>query len=96
MLTGTPDTKMLAHHDTSDVPHPDLQRLRERLSGLLESMAHYSPGTDHLPILDSSVDISTETISDGKYRPHQESIHGLRILRDAVRRDLDVLVMVTL
>ncbi|KAI0767407.1 hypothetical protein C8Q74DRAFT_1280197 [Fomes fomentarius] len=74
-----------------EVPHPDLQKLRSELREIYTAMATY--GSSQLaakpPILDSSLDLSGD--SNNEFHSHQDAVHGLRALRDAVRRDLDVL-----
>ncbi|KAL1948499.1 hypothetical protein VTO73DRAFT_12574 [Trametes versicolor] len=41
------------------------------------------------PILDSSIDLDGQ--SNDEFHSHQDAVHGLRGLRDSVKRDLDVL-----
>lgn len=75
-----------------EVPHPDLQRLRSELREIYIAMATF--GSSQLaakpPILDLSGD------SNNEFHSHQDAVHGLRALKDAVRRDLDVLEKVSL
>lgn len=79
----------------SALPHPELHDLRDRLREIYTAMATF--GSAHLsvrpPILDSSIDLSGDT--NDEFHSHQDAVHGLRALRDAVRRDLDVLEKVS-
>ncbi|RDX52586.1 hypothetical protein OH76DRAFT_169551 [Lentinus brumalis] len=72
------------------VRHPELHDLRSQLREIYTAMATF--GSTQLaakpPILDSSIDLSRES---EEFHSHQDAVHGLRALRDAVRRDLDVL-----
>ncbi|KAI0752674.1 hypothetical protein C8Q80DRAFT_1217165 [Daedaleopsis nitida] len=72
-------------------PHADLQVLRDQLRKIYNAMATF--GSSQLaakpPILDSSVDQSGDASEE--FHSHQDVVHGLRALQDAVRRDLDVL-----
>lgn len=78
------------------MPHPELQDLRRQLRQIYAAMATF--GTAQLsarpPILDSSMDLTGET--NEEFHSHQDAVHGLRALRDAVKRDLDVLEKVSL
>ncbi|KAF8892935.1 glycosyl hydrolase family 61-domain-containing protein [Infundibulicybe gibba] len=67
---------------------PDLQALRTRLQKIHDSICRFQPLTAKPPILDSSVDI--DSVEDNQWL-QQESIPGLKKLRDAVKIDLDVL-----
>ncbi|KAG5644668.1 hypothetical protein DXG03_007967 [Asterophora parasitica] len=71
-------------------PHPALQHLRLKLKDIYEAISNYQPSTSRPPILDSSLDIATETNEDGQWL-QQDNIQGLRKLRDSVKIDLDVL-----
>ncbi len=77
------------------VRHPELHDLRSQLREIYHAMATF--GSTQLaakpPILDSSIDLSRES---EEFHSHQDAVHGLRALRDAVRRDLDVLEKVSL
>ncbi|KAM5545929.1 hypothetical protein V8D89_000055 [Ganoderma adspersum] len=72
-------------------PHPELQDLRGRLRDIYAAMATF--GSAQLsakpPILDLSMDLSGD--ANEEFHSHQDAVQGLRALRDAVRRDLDVL-----
>ncbi|KAI0717893.1 hypothetical protein C8T65DRAFT_707031 [Cerioporus squamosus] len=72
-------------------PHPELHNLRSQLREIYNAMATF--GSAQLaakpPILDSSIDLSRD--GSEEFHSHQDAVHGLRALRDAVRRDLDVL-----
>ncbi|OBZ76717.1 hypothetical protein A0H81_03223 [Grifola frondosa] len=69
--------------------HPELQTLRTQLRDIYGAMSSYEPSIAKPPILDSSIDLSGDVNEDAHNR--QESVQGLRALRDSVRRDLDVL-----
>ncbi|KAI0356935.1 hypothetical protein OH77DRAFT_1451946 [Trametes cingulata] len=75
----------------ADTPHRELHVLRDELREIFRAMADF--GTSRLaarpPILDSSVDLGGD--SKEEFHSHQDAVHGLRALRDAVKRDLDVL-----
>ncbi|KAH9927955.1 uncharacterized protein BXZ73DRAFT_48573 [Epithele typhae] len=72
--------------------HPKLHDLRVRLRSIYEAIATF--GTvqlaDKPPILESSIGQSGGDVGE-EFHAHQDAVHGLRALRDAVRRDLDVL-----
>ncbi|KAH9947792.1 hypothetical protein B0H21DRAFT_852125 [Amylocystis lapponica] len=68
-------------------PHPKLQELRLQLKKIYQSLAVHGPTVPKPPILDSSVDLSGRDAAQG----HQDPVPGLQALRDAVRRDMDVL-----
>ena len=76
-------------------PHPELQDLRQRLRDIHAAMATF--GSAQLaarpPILDLSMDLSGDASEE--FHSHQDAVQGLRVLRDAVRRDLDVLEKVS-
>ena len=80
---------------TSSPPHPELQDLRERLRDVHAAMATF--GSAQLaakpPILDLSMDLGGD--SNEEFHTHQDAVQGLRVLRDAVRRDLDVVEKVS-
>ncbi|KAI1787292.1 hypothetical protein LXA43DRAFT_1030048 [Ganoderma leucocontextum] len=75
----------------SSSPHPQLQDLRGQLRDIYAAMATF--GSAQLaakpPILDLSMDLSGDTSEE--FHSHHDAVHGLRALRDAVKRDLDVL-----
>ncbi|KZT08168.1 uncharacterized protein LAESUDRAFT_676817 [Laetiporus sulphureus 93-53] len=75
-----------------DAVHPELQSLRSQLRGILQDMANFGPTVSKPPILDTSFDHGRPEgeKENANAAPH-ESVSGLRALRDAVRRDLDVL-----
>lgn len=77
------------------IHHPELQNLRRQLREIYDAMATF--GSAQLaakpPILDSSIDPSRD--GSEEFHSHQDAVHGLRALRDAVRRDLDVLEKVS-
>lgn len=63
--------------------HPELHALRSHLQHILEDMSRYAPVIFKPPILDSSYDSAKES--------GQESVPGIRALRDAIKQDLEVL-----
>lgn len=67
-------------------PHPETQKLRQKLQSVLESIASFRPSVAKPPIIDASINIAGEPSDENQ---HQEAVHGLRYLRDAVRRDLE-------
>ncbi|KAI9056369.1 hypothetical protein FKP32DRAFT_1662618 [Trametes sanguinea] len=75
----------------SSVTHSELRSLRDQLREIYSAMAHLGPAklAAKPPILDSSVDPGGG--SNDEFHSHQDAIHGLRALREAVKRDLDVL-----
>lgn len=73
----------------STSPHPDLQILRTKLNDILRSISAFGPGTSRPPVIDASVELTGEATDD--ITTQQEALLGLRALRDAVQRDLDVL-----
>ena len=77
------------------IPHPELHNLRDQLCEIYNAMA--TLGSVQLaarpPILDSSIDLSRD--GSDEFHSHQDAVHGLRALREAVKRDLDVLEKVS-
>ncbi|EJF56476.1 hypothetical protein BD309DRAFT_896721 [Dichomitus squalens] len=71
--------------------HPELQGLRTQLRQIHAAMVAFgtAPLSAKPPILDSSIDLNGET--NEEFHSHRDAVHGLRALRDAVKRDLDVL-----
>lgn len=67
-------------------PHPGLQTLRRTLHNVLESIATFGPSVAKPPIIDASIAISGDPSDETQ---HKDAVHGLRALRDAVRRDLE-------
>ncbi|KAI0697354.1 hypothetical protein BC835DRAFT_1270412 [Cytidiella melzeri] len=65
--------------------HTDLHALRSQLRDVYASITTFRPPVAHPPIIDSSVDLVN---GDG---PRQDSVRGLRKLKESVRRDLDIL-----
>ncbi|KAI0634218.1 hypothetical protein C8Q77DRAFT_736937 [Trametes polyzona] len=69
--------------------HPELRRLRDQLRAILDAMVDF--GSAKLaakpPILDSSISLDGEATEE--FHSHQDAVHGLRALRDDVKRDLD-------
>ncbi|KAJ3556738.1 hypothetical protein NP233_g11911 [Leucocoprinus birnbaumii] len=70
--------------------HPELQQLRLKLQEIYAASAHFRPLSLKPPILDSSIENSTESPEESPWT-HQEQIPGLRQLRESIRLDLDVL-----
>ncbi|EKM57228.1 uncharacterized protein PHACADRAFT_27911 [Phanerochaete carnosa HHB-10118-sp] len=68
-----------------DGPHPELQCLRKQLQDMLASMSSFGPTLPKPPIIDSSFDSSADDV------PRREAVRGMRIFKDSVKRDLDVL-----
>lgn len=69
---------------SNDLPHPELQVQRQKLRSILQTIPSFGSGVVKPPVIDASLDSREE-------KPNQDTIPGLRMLRDAVRRDLDVL-----
>ncbi|KAH8097082.1 hypothetical protein BXZ70DRAFT_1009396 [Cristinia sonorae] len=67
-------------------PHPGLQKMRQKLHNILGSISTFRPSVAKPPIIDASITITGEPSDE---QQHQDAIHGLRALRDAVQRDLD-------
>ena len=76
----------MTHAAGLDQPHPELQRLRQKLHSTLESIAAFAPSVARPPIIDASLTANGEPSDENQ---HQDAVHGLRALRDAVRRDLE-------
>jgi hypothetical protein len=72
---------------------PDFEALRRRLQAIHNAMANFNPLTTRPTILDSSVDAGRD---DDDPWLQQEIVPGLKSLRQAVKRDLDVLEGVSL
>jgi hypothetical protein len=77
----------MSYNTHSDNAHPDLAALRARLRHIQESIENFQPLTTKPSILDSSVDVRDE--EEPWLQP--ETVPGLKVLRHAVKRDLDVL-----
>ena len=77
--------------------HSDLEVLRDRLRNLYNAMSTFGSTQFAVkpPILDSSIDLSGGDVSE-EFHSHQDVVHGLRALKDSVKRDLDVLEKVSL
>ena len=74
-----------------NLPHPELQAQREKLRSILQTIPSFGSGIVKPPVIDASFEGSRD-----EEKPHHETIPGLRALRDAVKRDLDVLDKVSL
>ncbi|KIP04047.1 hypothetical protein PHLGIDRAFT_212975 [Phlebiopsis gigantea 11061_1 CR5-6] len=72
----------------TELPHPELHRLRTQLREMLESMSKFVPAMPKPPIIDSSFNLSGHAGEDVQRR---DAIRGMRSLKDTVKRDLDVL-----
>ena len=79
---------------TPELPHPELQIIRSKLNDILKSASTFGPGVTRPPVIDASVEVSGESSED--ITTQQEVLPGLKALRDAVKRDLDVLEKVSL
>lgn len=71
-------------------PHNDLHQLCARLRAIHSSAASFEPPTPRPPIIDASTDIE----GDDEWK-QQENISGMRLLRDAVKGDLERLEAVS-
>lgn len=76
--------------EAQSLPHPELQIQRQRLRAILQAIPLFGSGIVKPPIIDASIDSSGD-----EEKQSQDSVYGLRSLRDAVRRDLDVLEKVS-
>jgi hypothetical protein len=85
---------MLTAHLTSNeiLIHHDLRLLRTRLQDIYLSAASFEPMTPKPPILGTSM----ETNSDEDNQGGQENVPGMRILREAIKSDLERLETVSL
>lgn len=70
--------------------HHDLHTLRSRIQEIHTAIVNFEPMTTKPPILDSSVDSGADSNEDCQWL-QPENVPGLRTLRDAVKKDLDVL-----
>ncbi|KAF5325349.1 hypothetical protein D9619_009615 [Psilocybe cf. subviscida] len=74
-------------------PHPELQKIRRHLSQIHDGIAHFKPLTARPPICDASFEDaarSSEVTEENQWL-HQESVPGLRKLKESIRIDLGVL-----
>lgn len=71
--------------------HPDLCHLRDQLRAILRDMVDFGPTISTPPVLDSSFEAIEQEKTGVEEAVNRESVPGLRSLRDAVQRDLDVL-----
>ncbi|KAI0672331.1 hypothetical protein C8Q78DRAFT_970837 [Trametes maxima] len=75
----------------AETVHSDLHCLLDELREIFAAMADF--GSAKLaakpPILDSSIGLGGD--SKEEFHSHQDAVHGLRALREAVKRDMDVL-----
>lgn len=63
---------------------------RQKLRSILLTIPSFGSGIVKPPVIDASLDVAQE-----EEKPNQDTIPGLRALRDAVRQDLDVLEKVS-
>jgi hypothetical protein len=82
-MSATPNEKMLPTHH-------ELHVLRSRIQEIHTAIVNFEPLTAKPPILDSSVDSGVDSSEDCQWL-QPESVPGLRTLREAVKKDLDVL-----
>ncbi|KAF8958952.1 hypothetical protein BDZ97DRAFT_1906350 [Flammula alnicola] len=73
-----------------NLPHPDLQSLKLQLLQIHDAIANFKPLTERPPILDSSFDAANEINEENQWL-HQESVPGLKKLRENIKIDLGVL-----
>ncbi|KAI0325503.1 hypothetical protein GY45DRAFT_1330178 [Cubamyces sp. BRFM 1775] len=75
----------------SEKVHPELHALRDQLRGIFNAMATFGSAAFAAkpPILDSSMNLGGDP--NEEFHAHQDAVHGMRALREAVKRDLDVL-----
>ena len=73
------------------VAHYDLHLLHALLQNIYESAASFEPLTPKPPILDTSVEIHW----DEESQCGQESVPGMRVLREAIKGDLERLESVS-
>ena len=85
---------MPTEHLTPDetVIHHDLHLLRTRLQDIYVSSASFEPMTPKPPIIDASLEIN----SDEEHQWVQENVPGMKILREAIKGDLERLEIVRL
>ncbi|KAI0657444.1 hypothetical protein C8Q70DRAFT_1073787 [Cubamyces menziesii] len=76
---------------TSQRAHPELHALRDQLREIFNAMATFGSAAFAAkpPILDTSMNLGGDSCEE--FHAHQDAIHGMRALREAVKRDLDVL-----
>lgn len=77
------------------LPHSELRALRSQLQSIYDSIPNVKPHTIKLPILDSSLESTTDTGEDTPWL-QQDQIHGMKKLVESVRVDLDFLDKVSL
>jgi len=71
--------------------HADLDRLRSRLQGILESIHAFEPPIRLPPVLDVSLANDEPSRLGGVRVVGKTVLPGLRGLEESIRRDLDVL-----
>lgn len=71
-------------------PHDDLHQVCSKLRAIHSSAASFEPPRPRPPIIDASTDIE----GDDEWKL-QENISGMRLLRDAVKGDLERLETVS-
>ena len=75
--------------------HPEICHLRDQLRAILRDMVDYGPTICKPPVIDSSFDQKQPEKDEMVDAARRESVPGLRSLRDAMQRDLDVLEKVS-
>jgi hypothetical protein len=74
-------------HSHADNCNRSLQALRTQLEDIRKSIIHFQPPTSKFSVLDSSI----EAGGDEDHWLQQDVVPGLKVLRQSIRRDLDVL-----
>ncbi|KAH9921786.1 uncharacterized protein B0H18DRAFT_1086043 [Fomitopsis serialis] len=74
-----------------EVIHFELHHLRDQLHAISRDLVDFGPIVSKPPVLDSSFDSANVDKEKTESTASHESVPGLRALRDAVKRDLDVL-----
>lgn len=86
----------LSLSDSDDRIHADLRLIQKRLQDIHESICNYRLPTRRHPILDSSLDLNPDSSTEDSQWLQQDSIPGLKKMRDTVKIDLDVVEKVGL
>ncbi|KAJ7216621.1 hypothetical protein GGX14DRAFT_605561 [Mycena pura] len=76
---------------SSEPLHPDLHSIRASLGSIYESLSNFRPLAVRPPILGTSTESSGPDPADDEQWLYQESISGLKQLKDTVKIDLDFL-----
>lgn len=74
-------------------PHPELQEVRRHLTEIHDGIAQFKPLTARPPICDASFEDAAQSseVTEQNQWLHQESVPGLRKLKESIRIDLGVL-----